>query len=299
MCIRLGTNYVWKDEQWQEVYVKCGDCWQCNTARVNDFVGRMLCEAAYSERVCALTLTYAPNRPEAGDNAEAIITPSHLQRFIRSLRRRGHSVRYFAVAEKGELKGRVHFHALLFFQKGRKTFDIPDKQNTHIPEWPHGHVFADYGGDERALRYVCKYLLKNEPGKYWCSMSKQPPLGDEFFRRKADEYVRQQVLPSSFNYLPPGGSKDRPYFITGATRRLFLERLTSGWRAVRDLDLSRANEFTEAAIEKIDAAALEAYFESLPFEERLAAFAAGIEHKRPTMRAAIHQALDGMLPEDY
>lgn len=57
-------------------------------------------------------------------------------------------------------------------------------------------------------------------------MSKKPPLGAEWFARKADVAIEAGVMPAGWNYLPPGGDKKRPYYMTGATRRDYLRRIT-------------------------------------------------------------------------
>lgn len=222
------------------VKVPCRSCWQCRQRRLNDYVGRCLCEAATSVKVLTLTLTYAPRM----DLADRVLHPKHFQTFIRSLRKSGHSVRYIVAGEYGEEKGRSHFHCILFFAKplpdrggafynprhienpdtsARLDGNVPHKQNCHIREWPYGHVYADHEGGERSIRYVCKYLLKQEGREMWLSMSKKPPLGAEWLAKRAERYREAGVAPSSFNYLPPGADRDRAYFLSGASRRDFLK----------------------------------------------------------------------------
>lgn len=250
MCISPNTIQVERGPSWVDETVACGSCWQCRNNRVSDYVGRSLCEAQTSERSIALTLTYAPRT----DLAEKVITPRHFQRFVRALRKRGHLVRYIVAAEHGELKGRVHFHAVLFVrpnlnlpQSARPTLDWPHQKNFHIEEWPHGHVYADLDADDKALRYICKYLLKYEGTESWISLSKKPPLGHGFFYEKALYAAKLGVLPSTFHYLPPNGSRTRPYYMTGATRREYLLEITRSGRFSRKEILARTNEFVAKA----------------------------------------------------
>lgn len=253
MCIK--PDYVWvkRGPKWEQSPKACGNCWRCRQNYMNDYVGRCLAEAATSVAYCVLNLTYADRH----DLADKILMPDHFQLFMKRLRRVGHKVRYLAVGEYGELKGRTHFHVLLFFKKIAPGIGVPqynwghlkdpetslrfcgemisDREKlVHIREWPHGHVTCEWNGGERSVRYVCKYLLKGKKGEYWMSPSKKPALGAEWFARKAAQARELGVLPSSFEYLPPGGDRRRPYLMTGATRRDYL-------RALGDLSDRRKN----------------------------------------------------------
>ena len=55
---------------------------------------------------------------------------------------------------------------------------------------------------------------------------KKPALGAAFFAAKAAQ-ARGGGSPHSFNYMPPGGDRDRPYFMSGATRRDYLNAITT------------------------------------------------------------------------
>jgi len=246
MCVSPSFVWVERGPKWDQQPVPCKKCWRCLSNRVNDFVGRSLCEAAFSDKVCAITLTYAPR----DDLAERIITPSHFQDFIRALRRRGHKVRYMGVGEYGDLHGRVHFHALLFFKGKAPT--IPHQKNHHIPEWPHGHVYADWNADEKSCRYVCKYLLKGEAGRYWFSLSKKPVIGWAFFEKKAERAASLLAFPSSFDYLPPGGSTERSYLMTGATRRDYLARVIDLMADQYKLDHGHLSEWVLRGVQKLE-----------------------------------------------
>ena len=111
MCI--NPSYVWQciGSEWRKQPIACRQCWRCKKNRINDYVGRCLAEAATSLHVCAITLTYAPR----DDLADKVLNPRHFQLFMKLLRRAGHKVRYLVAGEYGDLKGRSHFHALLFF----------------------------------------------------------------------------------------------------------------------------------------------------------------------------------------
>ena len=185
---------------------------------------------------------------------------------MKLLRRAGHKVRYLVAGEYGDLKGRAHFHALLFFtdmQPGDKPVvynwghladpstsarfsrDIPNMDMVHVREWPHGHVKVDWSADEKAVRYVVHYIFGDDKNNGWFSLSKKPALGAEWFAQKAKHARELGVLPSSFNYLPPGGSREKPYMLTGASRRDYLNAITQDAE-----DLPRMSEWVAKTFEK-------------------------------------------------
>lgn len=285
MCTKPSWVYKHEAPVPTKIPVACRQCWQCNLNRVNDFVGRSLCEAQASEWVVTLTLTYRPTN----ELSDKILTPRHFQTFMKAMRDR-HKCRYLVAGEYGSLKGRAHFHAILFGQ-GKKPL-IPQKQNCHIDEWPHGHVFADWNADERALRYVCKYILKDDEKQGWFSMSKKPPLGHAFFQRRAAWYAKHGVFPRSFTYAPPGGSKNREYLMTGATRRDFLETLVTEWEKQRPVELERLSEWVTNAVEKRDLNKRIAWAEAQPIQEQIQAMVERLDLSRPTEKQVNRVFLD-------
>lgn len=271
MCINPSFIDVSRGPKWEKQAVPCRKCWRCRKSRVDDYVGRCLAEAATSERVCTVTLTYAPR----DDLADKVLHPRHFQLFMKLLRRAGHKVRYLVTGEYGDMRGRAHFHAILFFEhlaprpKGAQRPDynrghladpstsgpfcseIPQERICHIREWPHGHINADWSCDERSIRYVCKYLLSDDKNNAWFSLSKKPALGAAWFAQKAEQAKALGVLPSSFQYAPPGGSDNRRYTITGASRRDYLNAITTDPK-----DKPRMSEWTLKTFEKHERARL-------------------------------------------
>lgn len=251
MCVNQTFVYVERGWRWEKIPKACGVCWQCKLFRVNDYVGRALCEASVSDWTVALTLTYAPR----DDLADKVLTPRHFQSFIRAMRKT-YPLRYLVAGEYGSLKGRSHFHCILF-GRGVNRPQIPHREKYTLgpvssgpkakSPWPHGHVFADWSADAKSLRYVCKYLLKDTDRRQsWFSLSKKPPLGSAFFEERAAEYARLGAFPTSFEYKPPGGDGAQ-FFMTGATRRYFLLRLLR-----QDMPVDQLNEWVRLAFEKVD-----------------------------------------------
>jgi hypothetical protein len=275
-----------------KIMIPCKECWMCLNNYINDYVGRCLCEAQYSDWVLTLTLTYAPRK----DLSDKVLTQRHFQTFIKLIRRRGYRVKYLVAGEYGKLRGRAHFHVILFGQ-GEKP-EIPQRKNCHIESWPHGHVYADWNGDESALRYVCKYLLKEEKGESWFSVSKKPPLGHQYFQDRAVRFAKLGVFPRSFCYLPPGASPGREYMITGATKRDFLERMVKEWKERRPLEVGKLSEWVRNTVEKKDIADRIAIAEARPILEQLRDMMERLEENRPTERQVNRVLLDTYHDDD-
>lgn len=286
MCLNPSFVWITRGPKSEKQPVPCRTCWQCKLSRLNDYVGRCLAEMATSEKTCVLTLTYA-NR---SDLADKVLHPRHFQLFMKRLRRSGHLVRYLVAGEYGDLKGRTHFHVLLFFKRLMqpeasdvafynpdhifepelsRPFDdrIPQLRMSHIREWPHGHIFADWSADERSIKYVCKYLLSDQKSRVWLSMSKKPALGAEWFAQKAEQARKLGSLPSTFEYLPPGATRSRPYVMTGATRRDYLNAITQN-----PDDKPKMSEWVLKTFEKHERQRLLDHLNSLPLEEQEQAF---------------------------
>lgn len=292
MCIKPTFVWVERGPGHQKQPIPCKRCWQCRSNHVNDYVGRSLAEAAVSEWTVALTLTYANDEGSdtRADLAHVVLTPLHFQQFIRALRddasrkKTGTVIRYLVAGEYGSTKGRAHFHCIIF-GKGPRP-DWPQGENFQLLEWPHGHSFADWAADDKAVRYVCKYLQKPDyVTTSWFSCSKKPQLGYEWFMSKAREAGSLGVMPSSFNYLPPGGRRNYPYLMRGATRRdYFLE-------IVRNLPLSqkeiraRLGEWTLKSFDKIQLNEMKKAATYPPTEAFLKQFGEELELARPSDRS--------------
>lgn len=273
MCLKPSFVWVKRGPDWVQQPKPCGDCWRCNRNWLNDYIGRSMCEASVSEVCCTVSMTYAPR----DDLADKMLTPRHFQLFMKLLRNAGHKVRYLVAGEYGDLYGRSHFHVILFFKKLVPLIDpetgeyrgviprykddypegttqadapfcreIPHKRMVHIREWPHGHIKVDWSASEKSVRYVCKYIRSPDKANSWYSLSKKPALGAEFFARKAAKARELGVIPSTFEYLPPGGNRAKPYLMTGATRRDYLLAL-----GLSDADRPKMSEWVQRSYDKV------------------------------------------------
>lgn len=275
MCISPSFIYVQRGPNQIKQPKPCGVCWRCKKNRINDYTARALCEASTSAHVATVSMTYAPRH----DMADKVVEPRHFQLFIKLLRRAGHKVRYLVAGEYGDLRGRAHFHAILFFEHlvpleyenehgewitrgipaqykddyplGKTQEDapfsdlIPHKRMVHIREWPHGHIEVDWSASEAAIRYVCWYLQLPEKHNAWFSLSKKPPLGAAYFAQRAERFRKSGLLPQGFEYVPPGGDKAKTYLLTGASRRDYLNAITQDPK-----DLPRLSKWVAKTFEK-------------------------------------------------
>ncbi len=206
-------------------FVACRECWQCRETRVDDWVGRNIAESRTATASHVVTLTYGRDRTTGGTDhiRAAVLTYSDVQKYLKLLRFNGFPVRYFVVGEYGSMKSRAHWHIILYWQG-----PVPDhvlRENFMERHWPHGWSYWDKSSPE-AVRYACKYLLKDvadEEQQGWGPMvSKKPPLGHEYFRRLADQYVEQGLSPQHLFYSFPDVRRV-PHGTRAKTSRSFKE----------------------------------------------------------------------------
>lgn len=292
MCTK--TVYVWVERGGRAVKqpVPCRKCWQCRRDRVTDYVGRCLAEAEYCDWSLTLTLTYKTTN----NNTHERLDKTHFQDFIRSLRKRGHKLRYVVAGEYGSLNSRAHFHVVLFgVGQQIETYDNPDLKGEAqlIPQqercwhesWPWGHMYADHGADEKAFRYTLKYLDKDHEKDHWFSLSKKPALGSRFFAELAEQTIATGLPPVDFYYWPPGSDRLQKarYRLTGATRRDYLKRvaLGLGMQGFQHVDrlTSMSNEWIKKAFWKVCKHDVEQYKPDLVVES--AEFEKMVEAMRP------------------
>lgn len=202
-------------------FVPCHLCWQCRLDRVDDIVGRCIAESKTAVATHAVTLTYGraldsdkANYGEPDHERAAFLTYSDVQKYVKLLRRHGYPLRYLVVGEYGSLKGRAHWHIIIFWQKKVPPGITYDKRFMHYRVnddgelqfdesgigsifWPHGVSFFTNANYE-SIRYNCKYIQKDigvDERQSHYSMSKKPPLGAAYFAMLAEKYVQQGLSP--------------------------------------------------------------------------------------------------------
>lgn len=222
--------------------VPCRGCWQCQSSQQYDWVGRCISEAKYSDHVRFLTLTYAGDTPET-----VVHCKSHIQKLLYRLRsdgrRQGWTVRYIVTGEYGALKGRVHWHMILFFVGKCPDMQLTEFGKGHMFDWkywPHGATVAKVAG-EKDFRYVVKYIFKDVKAdglayiNPQASMSKKPPIGDQFIWELARDLVDQRLPLSSPEYAFKGvieakSRLHRRFWLQGKSRKNLMARYVDLWR---------------------------------------------------------------------
>ena len=170
-------------------YVPCGHCLDCLNKRQNEWYVRFWCEERFQKLVnpnsitIFLTLTYnETNLPQSRE-----IALNDFRAFIKKIsRRQGNKrVRFYAVTENGTLRGRLHWHVLLF---GFDPTVILKPLNKYFDDvWKKGFNSAEYC-TPRVFTYVSKYVTKDldtlKQDDSWKTISvcsKRPSLGMMFF----------------------------------------------------------------------------------------------------------------------
>lgn len=115
------NNYRGQQGQFYELgtFSKCGVCEQCLNEKANSWVVRNFYEEKCHERKCFITLTYR--------DSPYILVKKDLQDFMKRLRIKldrstGEKIRMFAAGEYGTVRGRPHYHVILYGWDDEKAF---------------------------------------------------------------------------------------------------------------------------------------------------------------------------------
>lgn len=253
MCIRTRMMMI----EGKEVEVECRVCWSCRENRARDWAGRCIAESRHAGRSLFWTGTYGDDgRYDTVPNEFAAFTvvPRHVQLWLKRLRNDGHKVRYLITSEYGPLKGRVHWHAVLFFDGPGPDVSLGKRLDAD-KYWPHGFVYWEEFTHATAF-YVTKYMLKSERidnkllrhqvvNPYdveklnWVSLSRKPVLGAKYFEQRAANHVQHGLSPQDLYYSFPE-VKDKQgkvhcfYLKKGsASADYFLRSFVDQWAAKR------------------------------------------------------------------
>lgn len=237
--------------------IACRKCWQCRERRINDWVGRCIAENKTAKASNFVSLTYGrdPVYGSIDHERAAVLTYSDVQKYIKRVRRAGFPLRYFAVGEYGTLKGRAHWHILMFWQEQAPERVLDERIS--CPWWDHG--FAQYENmTSRSIRYCCKYLQKDvgEMSRQGhLAMSKKPPIGNAYFHRLAKQYVEQYLAPQTLGYSWPDqfdrNGKPVRFMMGNKTAENFLEAYVTQWKAAHPEMHMPNSELVEEYLDKI------------------------------------------------
>lgn len=161
-------------EDW--LIVPCGKCKECLQQKSIEWSYRICDEAKLHSQNCYITLTY--------ENAPRSLSKEDFQKFIKDLREYlrthyGLYIRYFGSGEYGDLKGRPHYHLIIFGwcpsdieyfftnENGDKIF----KSKEVAKIWKKGFITVGEVTLQSA-KYVALYLQKLE----WKDDGRVPPF---------------------------------------------------------------------------------------------------------------------------
>lgn len=157
------------------VKLPCGKCVECLKQRSAEWAGRCVLEASKHIDNCILTLTYSVEPSE--------LIKRDYQMFLKRLRKSiDRPIKYFLCGEYGSLRGRPHFHCIVF---GWKPLDMvqvsKDGTDTILYKsdfierlWGHGFISV---GDVnfKSCLYTAKYMQKQN-SEHCKGLNIQPPF---------------------------------------------------------------------------------------------------------------------------
>lgn len=151
----------------------CGQCAICRAQSA--MIWKLRCELEaleHGNNFAFVTLTYSDVfLPDDGN-----LVPSHLSSFLKRLRKRlDYSIRYFSCGEYGSLRGRPHYHLIIF---GLKEVDF-----SKIYDCWHFADLKKYSrgidvqkGNLESLGYVAGYVAKKQSAMKYVLENKVPPF---------------------------------------------------------------------------------------------------------------------------
>lgn len=180
----------------------CGKCPACLSRYSKEWAVRCSLEALDHDQNCFVTLTYDPEHYDGKPHKD------HLQKFIKSLRNYGYTVRYFGVCERGDELGRYHYHILLFgffpgdakpWAKSQKGFmQYTSKYLSEV--WSKGLVtvseFSPYCAQYTA-GYVVKKLASGDKSLFHIQ-STRPGIGAGYLMKNVQEIYDSDKLILNF-----------------------------------------------------------------------------------------------------
>lgn len=186
MCI---TPIKVKNKKTGEIIpVPCGKCGECLKRKGDEWKFRCSVEAACSDSVIFITLTYDEFHLPRAKNGKSYPSKGDLQHFIHQLRKfiEPNRIRYFIASEYGPQTHRLHYHGLIF--------NFPYEQYNPVEyitkAWGYGYVELSEANEER-ISYVCGYMLNTLKGKDkpLTLMSTRPAIGSEWLTPQRVKYL--------------------------------------------------------------------------------------------------------------
>lgn len=263
--------------------VSCRECDKCLATYKNSWVARSVAERNSVPYSYVITLTYADvdGQPPLGARVYRYKDVQDFWKRIRwhAQKRWGENIdfRYVIVGEKGTLRGRCHYHGVIFSSHPvveLGEFAAPGKNELVYGKrmdwtlWGHGFVQMDQC-TRKSIAYVLKYILKSRmtvaksegharEGKtewlassyLWCS--KRPPIGATWLYDKLHDLTRKGLCPPSLRMRVSGGGD---WYVSGLAQKfmcLYLREKNDEYRTLHDRELSGWNTLLNSVSEPIE-----------------------------------------------
>lgn len=178
------------------MYAKCGHCSQCTAEKSNNWVVRNYYEEKQHKQKCFLTLTYNE------ENNPIVLRRKDLQNFIKRLRyylnKDGIKIRYFGCGEYGELRGRPHYHLIIYgwAPSDQKYLELSKRNNICMTSkfiekvWGMGRITVQEF-NQAEIAYISLY----NTNKHECKKSiraKREALKKAYLNRKKGANKKQE-----------------------------------------------------------------------------------------------------------
>lgn len=177
----------------------CGSCPSCKVSHQRDWAVRCSLESGFYKDNCMITLTYEDRlRPRK-------LVKRDLQDFIKKMRNRGISFRYFACGEYGSKSGHAHYHIIMFgyWPKDAK-FDFTSKSGYPVYSskfvsdvWHKGITTVSEMSPGTAA-YVAGYVDKKRGQDEFILCSTRPGIGARYFEENLVDIYRYDNLVGQF-----------------------------------------------------------------------------------------------------
>jgi len=212
------------------VLVDCCHCVLCQKKKRNRISSRVVLESLnYQYSPLFITLTYAQENYPV-DYQDTNVHTTEIQKFNKRLRKAlepyGVRYKYFAVSEYGSVRGRLHYHLILFGLNTPKLTELVpcnfmQYDNKYLSEvylitkliyksWNKGIIDVQEAKDVSG-KYVSKYVGKSHSGKLTKSL-KSIKLGNHVFTAQKIEEIRQNTSKNSFYCLIDNKVEEIPLY---------------------------------------------------------------------------------------
>lgn len=165
--------------------IPCGSCIGCRMDKAREWKIRNCLELQYNPECYFVTLTYSDRYLPRLDDGTPFLYKKQFQLFLKRLRRRIGSFRYFGCGEYGEHTGRPHAHFLIYGHLSDFRLVGPNKFQCQVIDesWRYGSTLVETVSPG-SIAYVSGYVEKKYkadlecyPVKPFLMMSRKPGIG--------------------------------------------------------------------------------------------------------------------------